>query len=216
MGIYPPCAAKAAEIHARLAACGRLGPFLATIVTRMKLLFDFLPILLFFIAYKLGGIYTATAVAIAASFLQVGASWLKHRRVENMHLITLALLVVFGGLTLFLQDETFIKWKPSVINWLFGLVFLGSQFIGAKPLVQRMMSGSISLPDPVWGRLNLAWSLFFIALGFANLYVMANFDTDTWVDFKLFGMTGLTLLFMLAQGLFLARYLNDDPEPEGE
>lgn len=191
----------------------------STTTHAMKLLTDFFPILLFFIAYKLYGIYAATAVAIAASFVQVGFLWLRHRRVENMHLITLALLVVFGGLTLFLQDETFIKWKPTVINWLFGLVFLGSQFVGRRNIVERMMGASITLPRPVWARLNLSWSLFFVFLGAANLFVMSRFDTDTWVDFKLFGMTAMTLAFVLAQGLYLARYLKQAPanaEAEGD
>ncbi|VAW98195.1 Intracellular septation protein IspA [hydrothermal vent metagenome] len=180
----------------------------------MKLLYDFFPILLFFIAYKLYGIYAATVVAIAASFVQVGGYWLKYRRFENMHLLTLALLVVFGGLTLFLQDEAFIKWKPSVINWLFGLVFLGSQFIGKKTIVERMMGASIEIPATLWPRINLAWSAFFIFLGFANMYVMYNFDTDTWVNFKLFGMTGLTLVFVLGQGLYLIRYMKNQPATE--
>ena len=180
----------------------------------MKFIHDFFPILLFFVAYKLYGIYTATAVAIAASFVQVGWFWFRHRRFENMHLITLALLVVFGGLTLVLQDETFIKWKPTVINWLFGLVFLGSQFIGKKTIVERMMSANIQLPAMHWPRINLAWVGFFIFLGFVNMYVMYNFDTDTWVNFKLFGMTGLTLAFVLAQGLYLARIMRDEPATE--
>lgn len=177
----------------------------------MKFLYDFFPILLFFIAYKIYGIYAATAVAIAASFVQVGWYWLKHRRFENMHLITLALLVVFGGLTLFLQDETFIKWKPTVINWLFGLVFLGSQFIGKKTIVERMMGANIELPAAIWPRINMAWALFFVFLGFVNMYVMYSFDTDTWVNFKLFGMTGLTLVFVLGQGLYLARFMKNEP-----
>lgn len=180
----------------------------------MKVLFDFFPIVLFFIAYKFQGIYVATAIAIVASFIQVGLYWLKHHRVENMHLVTLVLIVVFGGLTLGLQDEAFIKWKPSVVNWLFGIVFLGSQFIGKKNIVERMMSSAITLPDTIWPRLNMAWSVFFIALGFANMYVMYNFDTDTWVDFKLFGMMGLTLAFLVAQGIYLARYIQDDPVKE--
>ncbi len=182
----------------------------------MKFLYDFFPILLFFIAYKIYGIYAATAVAIAASFVQVGWYWLKNRRFENMHLITLALLVVFGGLTLFLQDETFIKWKPTVINWLFGLVFLGSQFIGKKTIVERMMGANIELPAAVWPRINMAWALFFVFLGFVNIYVMQNFDTDTWVNFKLFGMTGLTLVFILGQGLYLTRFMKDEPTTETE
>ena len=114
----------------------------------MKFLADFFPVILFFVAYKLYGIYAATAVAIAASFVQVGYGWWRNRHVQNMHLITLGILVVFGGLTILLQDRTFIMWKPTVINWLFGGVFLASQFIGKKPLVQRMMGGQIKLPDP--------------------------------------------------------------------
>jgi len=176
----------------------------------MKFLFDFFPILLFFIAYKLEGIFIATAVAIAASFLQVGLYWLKHRRFETSHLVTLVLIAVFGGLTLFLQDEAFIKWKPTVINWLFAAVFIGSQYIGKKTIVERMMGTSLTLPDFVWVRLNASWAIFFVALGFANWYVMANFDTDTWVNFKMFGMMGLTLVFLVAQGFYLTKYLQDE------
>ncbi len=184
----------------------------------MKFLYDFFPILLFFIAYKIYGIYAATAVAIAASFAQVSWYWLKHRRFENMHLITLALLVVFGGLTLILQDETFIKWKPTVINWLFAAVFLGSQFVGKKTIVERMMGANIELPTAVWPRINMAWAGFFVFLGFVNLYVIQNYDTDTWVNFKLFGMTALTLIFIVGQGLYLARFMKNEPaaEPDGD
>lgn len=177
----------------------------------MKFLFDFFPILLFFIAYKVYDIYVATAVAIAASFIQVGWFWLQNRRVEKMHVITLVLMVVLGGATLLLHDEAFIKWKPSVVNWLFGAVFIGSQFIGKKPIVQRMMEASVELPQKVWNQLNSAWALFFIAMGFLNLYVAYNFDTDTWVNFKMFGMLGLTFLFILGQAFFIGRYVK---EPE--
>lgn len=179
----------------------------------MKLLYDFFPILLFFIAYKLYGIYAATAVAIVASFVQVGMFWVKHRRFENMHLVTLAVIAVFGGATLLLENEIFIKWKPTVVNWLFALVFLGSQFIGRKTLVERIMSANITLPATVWGRLNLSWVAFFVTLGLANLYVVYHFDTETWVNFKLFGMLGLTFAFILLQGMFLSRYLK---EPEND
>lgn len=178
----------------------------------MKLLFDFFPILLFFIAYKVFDIYIATAVAIAAGFLQSGLYWAKHRRFEKMHIITLLLLVVFGGATLILQDEMFIKWKPSVLNWLFGAVFIGSQFIGKKTIVERMMGGNVTLPAPVWTRLNLSWGIFFIALGFINLYVVYHFDTDTWVNFKLFGMLGLTIAFVIAQSIYLMRHVNHSAE----
>lgn len=172
----------------------------------MKLLFDFFPIVLFFIAYKLYGIYAATVVAIIASFLQVGLFWFKHRRFETTHLLTLGLIVIFGGATLLLQDEMFIKWKPSVLNWLLGLVFLGSHFVGKQTLTQRMLGGNISLPTHGWARLNLSWSAFFILLGFINLYVVYNFDTDTWVNFKLFGMLGLTFLFIVLQAIYLSRH----------
>lgn len=185
----------------------------------MKFLFDFFPILLFFIAHKMYGIFVATAVAIVASFAQVSIYWLRHRRFETMHIVTLVLIAFFGGLTLFLQDEAFIKWKPTVINWLFAVVFLGSQFIGKKNLVERMMGASISLPAFVWPRLNIGWVLFFTFLGIANLYVMSYYDTDTWVNFKLFGMMALTLVFLIAQGFYLSRYLQDTgqhPEIEKE
>lgn len=173
----------------------------------MKFLFDFFPILLFFIAYKVYGIYVATAVAIAASFIQVGAHWVKHKKFENSHLITLVILVLFGGATLILQDEMFIKWKPSVLNWIFAIAFLGSQFIGNKTIVERMMSKSVTLPATIWLRLNMSWVLFFAALGLLNLYVVYNFDTDTWVDFKLFGMMGLTLIFIVAQAIYMSRHM---------
>jgi len=173
----------------------------------MKFLFDFFPILLFFLAYKIYGIYVATAVAIAASFIQVGFHFVRHKRVENSHLITLVILVLFGGATLLLQDEMFIKWKPSVVNWIFAIAFLGSQFIGNKTIIERMMSKSVTLPAPVWLRLNMSWVIFFIALGIINLYVVYNFDTDTWVDFKLFGMMGLTVLFIIAQAFYMSRHI---------
>jgi intracellular septation protein len=179
-----------------------------------KFFIDFFPILLFFIAYKLYGIFVATAVAIVASFVQVGFFWFQHRRFENMHLITLGLIVVLGGATLLLQDETFIKWKPSVVNWAFALAFLGSQFIGKKNLIQRMMEGQVKVSsEQVWSYLNMGWVTFFIVIGLVNLYVAFNFDTDTWVNFKLFGMMGLTLLFVIAQAFYLARYvLEEDVE----
>ena len=175
----------------------------------MKFLFDLFPVLVFFVAYKLANIYVATAVAIAASALQVGGFWLKHRRVENMHLLTLALIVVLGGATLLLQDEMFIKWKPTAVNWLFAVVFLGSQYIGDKPLVRRMMEKTVTLPETIWNRLNLSWAVFFFAVGAVNIYVVYHFDTDTWVNFKLFGIVGLTLVFIVAQALYMSRFMPD-------
>ncbi|MCI0399733.1 MAG: septation protein A [Gammaproteobacteria bacterium] len=178
----------------------------------MKFLFDFFPVLLFFIAFYIPedpkvGILLATAVAIVASIVQVGIYWLKFRRVETLHLITLSLILLLGGATLLLQDERFIKWKPTAVNWLFAVVFLGSQLIGGKNLLQRIMGGNVSLPDLVWARLNLSWVAFFIVLGLANLYVAYNFDTATWVNFKLFGLMGLTLVFVLGQAVYMARYI---------
>lgn len=182
-------------------------PFLSTQIFNMKFITDFFPIILFFIAYKMYDIYVATAVAIVAALVQVAYAWHKHRRVENMQWITLGLIVVFGGLTLILQDETFIKWKPTVVNWLFAAAFLGSQYIGNKNFIERMMGGNVDLPKAVWVRLNLSWVAFFIFSGAANLYVAQNFDTDTWVNFKLFGMLGLTFVFIIAQGIYMTRFM---------
>lgn len=192
----------------------------------MKLLFDFFPILLFFVAYKFGSllpledpwlrenpIYLATLVAIVASVLQVGVTWIKNRKVENMHLVSLVLIVVFGGATLYLKDPLFIKWKPTVLNWLFGVVFLGSQFIGRQTIIERMLGGQLELPVPIWRRLNLAWATFFILIGAINLFVAYSFEEQVWVNFKLFGMLGLTFVFVILQSFYLSRYL---PEPKPE
>jgi intracellular septation protein len=175
----------------------------------MKFFLDFFPIVFFFIAFKMYDIYMATAVLIIASLIQTSVHWLMHRRFEKMHVITLVLVCVFGGLTLMLQDEMFIKWKPTVINWLFAAAFMGSQFIGKKSILQRMMGDHMALPANIWLHLNIAWTLFFIALGFANLYVVYNFDTETWVNFKLFGLLGLTFVFVIAQSLYVARFIEE-------
>ena len=182
----------------------------------MKFLYDFFPIVLFFIAYKLYGMYVATAVIIVSSLLQVGYSWFRHRKVEKMHLITLVIVLVFGGLTLILQDPVFIKWKPTVVNWLFATAFLGSQFIGAKTLVERMMSTQIDLPSPVWRRLNLTWVAFFVVSGAVNIYVAYNFSEDTWVNFKLFGVLGLTIAFIIIQAFYISRHLPDEALAEAD
>jgi intracellular septation protein len=182
----------------------------------MKFLYDFFPILLFFVAYKVYDIYVATGVAIAAAAVQTLAFWLKHRRFERMHLVTFALLLVFGGLTIFLHDPVFIKWKPTVINWLFAAVFLGSHWIGDRPLVERMMSHAIKADRPVWIRLSWLWIAFFTGVGLLNLYVAFTFSEEAWVNFKLFGILGITLAFVVGQAFYLSRYVEDHETPEKE
>ena len=174
-----------------------------------KLLFDLFPIILFFIAYKVADIYTATAVAIVATVGQI--AWLKLRRrpVEVMQWVSLGVIVVFGGLTLLLHDETFIKWKPTILYWLFGGALLGARFAG-RNLMRTLMGAQMTLPAPVWDRLNLIWAGYFIVMGMLNLWVAYTFETDLWVNFKLFGTLALTLLFVIGQGLYLGRYLTDD------
>jgi len=175
----------------------------------LKLLFDLFPVILFFVAFKFQGIYVATAVAIAASVAQVGWVLLKGRKVSNMQWMSLVIIVLFGGATLFLRDETFIKWKPTVLYWLAGLVFLGGLAFRTN-LVKAVMSEGISMPESAWTKLCVAWGLFFLAKGTLNLWVAYNFDTDTWVNFKLFGGMGLMLLFVVAQAFWIAKYLPDE------
>jgi len=182
----------------------------------MKFLYDLFPILLFFIAYKLGDIYIATGVAIAAAGIQTFAFWLKHRRFEKTHLFTFGLLAVLGGLTIFLHNPTFIKWKPSVINWGFALVFLASHWIGEKPVIERMMGHAVSTERSVWIRLSWMWILFFIGIGLLNLYVAYNYPEETWVNFKLFGMLGITFAFVIGQAFYLSRYIEDHKKAEEE
>ncbi len=130
-----------------------------------------------------------------------------------MNLLTLAIILLFGGATLIFHDEQFIKWKPTIINWMFGLAFLVSRWWGDKPLLERMLQGNLELPENVWRRLNYLWITFFLSVGAANLLVVYNYDTETWVNFKLFGMLGLTLAFVLGQSIYLYRYM---PQPSAE
>ncbi len=178
----------------------------------MKMLFDFFPILLFFIAFKTYDIYVATITAIVATFVQVILFWLKYRRFEKMHVITLVLISVFGGISVYLQNPLYIKLKTTILEWVFALVFIGSQYIGDRNIVERMMSSAMSAPAHIWKRLNFAWAGFFTLVGFVNLYVIYNFDTDTWVDFKTFGMLGMTIAFVILQGVFMAKYVIEDEE----
>ncbi|MGQ0544304.1 MAG: septation protein A [Betaproteobacteria bacterium] len=175
----------------------------------MKFLFDLFPVVLFFVAFKLADIYVATAVAIVATFAQVGWLKLKKRKVDPMLWASLGIIVVFGGATLLLQDETFIKWKPTVLYWLFAAV-LGGAALLRRNLIRALLSQHMQLPGPVWQRLNLSWVGFFAFMGVLNLYVAYNFSTDHWVNFKLFGGMGLMLLFVFAQALVLGKYADGE------
>jgi len=173
----------------------------------LKLLFDFFPIILFFLVFKLSGIYAATAVAIAATFAQIGWVWLRHRKVDPMLWLSLAVVVVFGGATLLFHDETFIKWKPTVLYWLFAAILAGAQLLQGKNLMRALMGKQMQLPDPVWNKVNWSWVGFFVIMGLLNIAVAYNFSTNLWVDFKLFGSLFLTLLFVVAQSLLLSRHM---------
>jgi len=181
----------------------------------MKFLFDFFPIILFFIAFKVADIYVATGVAIAATFVQVGWLKLRGKRVEPMLWASLAIIAVFGGATLVLQDETFIKWKPTVLYWLFGAVLAGAAAF-RRNLIRAMLSEQIRRPEPVWARLNWSWIGFFAFMGALNLYVAYNYSTDQWVNFKLFGGMGLMLLFVVAQAMVLSRFIEEKDERRSE
>jgi intracellular septation protein len=211
----------------------------------MKLLFDFLPILLFFGAFKYaegqkdwaaqfatdhlgfivsGGIVgpneapvlLATVVVIVATLAQIGWLVARGRKVDMMLWVSLGLVVVLGGATIWFHSETFIKWKPSVLYWAMGLGFWISRAVFRKNLLQTLMGEQLQLPAPVWQRLNFAWIAFFGLMGIANIYVAYSFSTAAWVNFKLFGGIGLMLLFTLAQGLYLSRYLQPDDETRAE
>lgn len=174
----------------------------------MKILFDFFPVILFFIAYRLFGIYTATAVAMVASCVQVIAYRIQHKEYDKMHLFSFALIFVLGGATLFFHNPWFIKFKPTGVYWFMASAILISQRFGTKPLVQKMMEGNIVLPAVIWFRLNIAWAVYFIVLGCLNMFVAYYYSTSTWVNFKLFGGVGLTLLFVFMQAIYLTRHVS--------
>ena len=183
----------------------------------MKLLIDFFPIILFFAAFKLWGIYTATAVAIAATVVQIAYLRLRHGRVEPMQWVSLGVIVLFGGATLLAHSETFIKWKPTVLYWLMGGALLVGQLLFRKNFIRTLMGTQVTLPDAAWRQLNWGWAGFFAGMGVLNLWVAYTFDTDTWVNFKLFGGFGLMIAFVVAQALYLSRFIKDDegqPRPE--
>lgn len=204
----------------------------------MKFLFDMFPVILFFGVFKWGEshsnaaqsmvgqylsglvsggsvgpeqapILLATAVAIVATIAQIGYLILRGKKVDAMLWVSLAIIVVFGGATIYFHNEAFIKWKPTVLYWVFAIVLVGAQVLMNKNLIRLMMKAQIDLPDPVWTRLNLAWAAFFAAMGVINLYIAFNFPTSTWVNFKLFGFMGLMIAFVVAQTMFLSKYMKD-------
>ena len=178
----------------------------------MKLLFDLFPVILFFAAFKFFGIYVATATAIAATVAQVAWTKWRHGKVDTMLWVSFGIIIVFGGATLLLHDETFIKWKPTILYWVFATALLCSDLLFGKNLMRTLMQEKLTLPVRVWNRVNLSWSLFFAVLGVLNLYVAFNYSTDSWVNFKLFGTTGLMLVFVVLQGMALSKYIDEDKE----
>ena len=176
----------------------------------MKFLFDLFPVALFFVAIQIWDIFVATAVAIGATVLQVSWLLLRKKKVEPMLWASLGIIVVFGGLTLYLRDRTFILWKPTVLYWLFGAVLAGSAILG-RNLIRSLLADQMRLPDSIWAKLNWAWVAFFAFMGVVNLYVAFNYSEKVWATFKLFGGMGLMFLFVIAQSLILARYMQDEP-----
>lgn len=188
----------------------------------MKFLFDFFPVIAFFIAFyvpedRQQGIYAATYTIIFATMIQIALYWVFYKKFEKMHIITFVVVLIFGGLTIYLQDELFIKWKPTIVNWCFATALIASHFIGKTTLFQRMINladDRLQLPDKVWRNVNMSWGLFFIFIGFVNLYVAFSFTTEFWVNFKAWGMTLLNLGFLVAIFVYMYQYLKETEEGE--
>ena len=178
----------------------------------MKLLLDFFPIILFFAAFKLWGVYVATGVAIAAALVQITWMALRRHRIDPMLWVSTGIIVVLGGLTIWLHDETFIKWKPTVLYWLMGGTLFVGQALFRKNLLKTLMGSQLELPDTVWRVMNWSWVVFFAAMGAVNLWVASTFDTYTWVNYKLFGGMGLMVLFILGQAVYLGRHMKEAGE----
>lgn len=186
----------------------------------MKFLFDFFPVLAFYLTFnfskatlgEINAMISATVVLMIATVLQIAYTWFKHRKIEKMPLVVLVLALIFGGATIYFRDPAYLIWKVTLVNWLFAIAFTVSHFIGEQPIIKHMMSHAISLPENVWRRLSQMWIAFFIILGGINLLVAAHVSFETWVDFKLFGIMGLTLAFAIGQGLYLAKYIQEKPE----
>ena len=207
----------------------------------MKLLFDLFPVILFFGTFKyaggrpeeaavwmgelLGGsavapaqapILLATVVVILATMAQIAWVHFRHGKVDKMLWVSLGLVVVFGGMTLIFQNEAFIKWKPTLLYWIFAASMGFAALVLKKNVMQSMLGEQLQLPDPVWRRVNLSWLMFFLGMGALNLFVAFNFSTDIWVDFKLFGGMGLMLVFVIGQGFFLSKYMEEKDVTEKE
>jgi intracellular septation protein len=176
----------------------------------MKILLDYLPIALFAGAYYVRDIYFATIVLIVALFVQAAILWAMTRKLPKVQLAVAFLALIFGGVTLTLHDPMFIKIKPTVLYAVFAAILLGSQYLGDKPVIQRMLESGLHLPDPVWRRVNMMWAGFFLFCGALNLYVAFRYSEAAWVNFKLFGMLGVTLAFVILQALYLARYMDGE------
>lgn len=178
----------------------------------MKFFFDIFPVILFFIAFKLGDIFIATGVAIVATFAQIGWVWYKHRKVDTMLWASLGIITVFGGLTLIFHDETFIKWKPTILYWAFAVGLIIGTLVFRKNLIRTLLAEQMKLPESIWNKLNWSWIVFFVFMGFANLAVAFafNLSTDDWVNFKLFGGMGLMFVFVIIQGLILSKYIEEE------
>ncbi len=180
-----------------------------------KFLFDLFPLILFFLAFKFSDIFTATAVAIAAGIGQF--IWLKAtgKAIEATHWINLTVIVVFGGATLFFHNDVFIKWKPTVLYWLFACILMGGKWFFGRNLMQKLMGEKVSMPPHVWDKLNYSWATFFVFSGALNLYVAFSgaFTEAQWVNFKVFGLMALLLLFVIAQSVWLGKHMKDENEP---
>jgi intracellular septation protein len=183
----------------------------------MQLFYEFFPVLLFFVAFKLYGIYVATVVGIVTTFLQVVITRVWTTKWDRKQLITLAVFLVFGGMTLYFHDPIFVKWKPTIIFWIFALVILGSHIFTHKPLMQRLMEnavqqGNASVPVFVWKIVNVSWACFFLLLGGVNLYIAYHLSNDAWVNFKFYGITSALFVFSLLQAFYLTRYVTSEKE----
>ncbi|MBF0423638.1 MAG: septation protein A [Magnetococcales bacterium] len=177
----------------------------------MSQLFELIPVLIFFLVYQWTDMVLATLALMTAMAVQTLWSWLTTRKLERFRLLALALVMVFGSATVLTRNALFIQWKPTIFQWIMGMVFLGSHFVaGGKVLIRRLLESKVSLPDDVWIRLNLGWVVFFLVSGGLNLYVAWGFSEEIWVKFKLFGLMGMTFIFVLLQGIYMARHMSEE------